>query len=150
MADEETTRHPALKALERFLGVWNTTGEIEANGDEPAGVLTATDRYEWLPGKHFMLHTVDARMNGEPHRSIEIIGYDAERNSCVARSYDDGGATDEFLCALEGRSWRIVGETMRFSGAFAADDRTMSGAWELQDAEGEWARWMEITLTRAD
>lgn len=150
MAKDDTSRNPALKALERFVGTWNTTGEIRADDEQEAGVLVATDRYEWLPGKHFMLHTVDARMDGEVHRSIEIIGYDPARKSCVARSNDDSGASDEFLCTMDGRSWRISGETMRFAGAFAADDETMSGTWEQRGPDGDWASWMDITLTRAD
>lgn len=139
---------PAIQALERFVGVWNTTGRIAAIDDKPGGELIATDTYEWLPGRHYLLHWVDARLNGQPSRSLEVVGFDADRGGCVSRSYDDQGQTGDYTCALTGDAWTITGDTLRFSGRFAPDGTSMSGTWQMKD-RGDWRDWMDITLTRA-
>ena len=74
-----------------FIGTWNTTGEVLETALNPAGAFSATDTYQWLPGKHFIQHHVDARFDGKPSRSMEVIGFDAARQQHFARSYDDQG-----------------------------------------------------------
>ena len=44
-----------------FIGVWNTHGQVLETDDTPAGTSWATDIYRWLPGRHFIVHDVDAR-----------------------------------------------------------------------------------------
>lgn len=143
------TRRAEVEALEKFVGVWNTTGTLLATKDAPALKLVATDTYEWLPGGYFLLHRVDARIGEQVSRSIEIVGWDAERGTLMSRSYDDQGASDEFVCVLDGRRWMIVGESMRFDGAFSEGERRLSGTWELRGPDGQWSPWMDIELNRA-
>ncbi len=69
-----TLTNPPVRALDPFVGVWNTQGEIRSDKDAEEQRLVATDIYEWLPGKHFLLHRVDARLADQIVRSIEIIG----------------------------------------------------------------------------
>src|SRR5687768_5497853 len=109
-----------MSRFELFIGVWNTTGEVLATEVNPAGTLVATDTYRWLPGRHFIVHDVDARFDGEPIRSMEVIGYDGARRHHLARSYDDRGTSDLFVVALSGRRWTISGEKVRFTGSFNA------------------------------
>src|SRR5262245_53151221 len=99
-----------MSRFELFIGVWNTTGEVLATAVNPAGTLVATDTYRWLPSKQFILHDADARFDGKPARSTEIIGYDAAAGHHFARSYDDRGASDLFVVALRGRRWTISGD----------------------------------------
>ena len=142
-------RKPAHKRLEILIGTWNTTGEIKATDDSPAMTLLATDTYEWLPGGFFMLHSADARMGGNPSRSIEIIGYDAASGDYVTRSYDDQGGSDAFTASLKGRGWSIDGEAARFRGSFNAAGSELKGKWERRSKSGDWLPWMKIKLTKS-
>jgi hypothetical protein len=141
----------ALKAreLDIFVGIWNTTGRIHGDQDSGDQLLVATDTYEWLPGKCFLLHRVDARLGDQISRSIEIIGWDAEANQIVSTSYGDDGSTSRFRCLLDGNSWQIDGDTMRFRGGFDDRQTQLLGNWELANEHG-WLPWMEISLTKAD
>ena len=132
-----------------FIGVWNTRGKVLETEAAPAGALTATDTYRWLPGGHFILHDVDARFGDEPTRSMEVVGYDAARRMHVARSYDDKGSSDEFVVRLRGRRWTITGDTVRFDGRFSAAGDTLTGLWELKGRRRGWQPWIELELVRA-
>jgi hypothetical protein len=132
-----------------FIGTWNTTGEVLATAANPAGVLVATDTYRWLPGRHFIVHEVDARFDGRPTRSMEIIGFDGLKGRCFSTSYDDQGATEDFAVALEGRRWTIRGRSVRFDGQFDAAKTRLSGLWELKVPRKGWQPWIRLRLDRA-
>lgn len=142
-------RRAEHEALQIFVGVWNTEGEIVGGPSGAAGKMTATDIYEWLPGGFFLVHRVDARMAGEPGRSLEIIGYDPGAQGYVSRSYDDQGVVLDFACSLEGKRWRITGATMRFDGEFSAGGTVLRGEWQQRGEDGSWTSWMRIRLTKA-
>ena len=142
------TKHQKLRALSIFVGTWNTEGEIAATPDRAASKLLATDIYEWLPGGQFLMHRVDARMGDAVSRSIEIYAYDSDKNAFRSRSYDDRGMSEEFDADLAGRKWTITGANLRFSGQFSEDTNALTGRWERR-AGNEWARLMDIRLTRA-
>jgi len=131
-----------------FIGTWNTTGEVLETAANPAGQLVATDTYRWLPGGHFIVHDVDARFDGRPTRSMEVMGYDAARRQHFARSFDDQGQTEEFVVELGGRRWCIRGKTVRFDGEFNLRKSRLTGLWELKGRKS-WQPWIRLTLVRA-
>lgn len=137
-----------LNRFAPFIGVWNTTGDVFATDQSPATTLSATDTYRWLPGRHFVIHDVDARFGVEATRSMEVIGYDKTLKRYISRSYDDRGGSEEFALTLNGRRWRILGETVRFDGRFNATRDALSGLWEIKATSG-WRPWIKITLSRA-
>jgi hypothetical protein len=138
-----------MSRLEFLVGTWNTTGAVLETDANPAGTLVATDTYRWLPGKHFIVHDVDARFDGTPTRSMEVIGFDASTKQFVARSYDDQGSTEEFAVVLERRRWSITGKTVRFNGSFDSRKSRLTGLWELRVAKGRWQPWIRLELVRA-
>ena len=138
-----------MSRLGVFIGTWNTTGEVLPTEDAPASTLSATDTYRWLPGKHFIVHDVDARFSGSPVRSMEIIGFDAAGKRHFARSYDDQGTTELFEVTLKGRRWTITGASVRFKGAFNADHSELTGLWELKGRKAGWQPWIQLRLIRA-
>jgi hypothetical protein len=139
----------AMKSLGPFVGIWNTKGKIRGSDKAEDQILIATDIYEWLPGKCFLLHRVDARMGEDITRSTEIVGWDADEGKLFSTSYDAQGTTSRFSCALEGHDWKIDGPGIRFRGAFDRDWNILTGTWEME-ADGLWSPWMDISLTRAD
>lgn len=140
--------HPIAR-LDVFIGTWNTTGEVLATDASPAGTLVATDTYRWLPGRHFIVHEVDARFDGQPARSMEVMGFDAAKQQFFSRSYDDQGATETFVLALEGRRWAIQGRSVRFDGAFDARKTRLTGLWERKVGRARWQPWIRLELVRA-
>ena len=138
-----------MSKLEVFIGTWNTTGEVLETGANPAGNLVATDTYRWLPGRHFIVHDVDARFDGSPTRSMEVMGFDTSKKQFFARSYDDQGSTEAFVVALDGRRWTIKGKTARFSGSFDSQKNRLTGLWELKVATAGWQPWIKLELVRA-
>ena len=139
----------AVRILEVFVGVWNTRGRIEPTQDTAEQLLVATDTYEWLPGKGFLLHRVDARLGDEVNRSIEVIGWNDAAGELFSTSYDDKGSTASFRCELAGYGWLIDGVGSRFRGGFDDDYKRLKGTWEM-GANRNWQPWMEIELTKAD
>ena len=138
-----------MSRFDIFIGTWNTSGEVLATENAPAAVLSATDTYRWLPGKHFIAHEADARFDNKPSRSMEVIGYDLAAKKYLARSYDDQGASEVFVVALNGKSWSIAGESVRFNGKFDAKGNTLTGLWELKGKKAGWQPWIKLKLVRA-
>ena len=139
----------SMSRFEIFIGLWNTRGDVLATDAGPAGQLSATDAYEWLPGKHFILHRVDARFDAEVSRSVEIIGVDQKTKKSAAWSFDDRGAAEMFALELRGRRWRIVGQRVRFDGRFSTDDSRLRGLWEIKGPRSGWQPWINLLLERA-
>ena len=138
-----------MSRFEIFIGVWNTTGEVLETSASPAGTLAATDTYRWMPGRHFIVHDVDARFDRRPTRSMEVMGYDLESGKYFARSFDDQGVTEVFDIALTSRRWLIAGKTVRFRGTFNAERNRLGGQWELKGKRGTWQTWIKLELVRA-
>jgi hypothetical protein len=137
-----------MSKFEVFIGTWNTTGEVLETESGPTGSLSATDTYRWLPGKHFIVHDVDARFGSQPTRSMEVMGFDAPKQRHFATSFDDQGATETFVVALNGRRWSIRGKTVRFNGSFDAQKNRLRGLWELKGKKAGWQPWIELELVR--
>ena len=140
--------HNRMARFELFIGVWNTTGDVLATEVNGAGTLVATDTYRWLPGKHFLVHDVDARFDGTPARSMEIVGYDRAMRHHFATSYDDAGTSEAFIVELSGRRWTIRGETARFTGSFDAPMNRLSGQWQRKTRRARWEPWIELELVQ--
>ena len=132
-----------------FIGTWNTTGDVLETEDAPASKLIATDTYRWLTGKHFIVHDADARFGANATRSMEVIGYDPVAQEHFSQSYDDQGTTERFEVALNGKSWRIVGKSVRFDGKFDARSNRLIGLWELKGERVGWQPWIKLRLDRA-
>lgn len=138
-----------MARFEIFIGIWNTTGEVRGTASSPAGVLQATDTYWWLPGKRFIVHDVDARFDGRPTRSMEVIGCDARKRHFFANSYDDTGVATSFILSLDRRRLRIRGESVRFEGGFDKRGNRLSGLWKQKVRNGRWQPWIDLELVRA-
>lgn len=80
---------------------------------------------------------------------MEVMGFDASKKQYFARSYDDQGASDVFVLALNGRRFSITGKTARFSGNFDARKNRLGGLWELKGGKANWQPWIKIELIRA-
>ena len=133
---------PAHRRLDVLLGTWRTTGELWPTSDADPVPFTAEDRYEWLPGGHFLLHHVDAHM---PERGQALEVFRVEGDGYVAESYDSTGGHTVSRVDLDGSTLRISAATERFTGEIAGD--RVDGVWELREND-VWRRWMSVSLVR--
>jgi hypothetical protein len=141
---------PALKQLDAFVGRWNTTGDIKASPYGPAGKLIGTDTYEWLTGGFFLVHYVDVRMGDQKNESIEMIGYDAARQTYPMHSFDSQGNHIVMQAGVVGNTWTFTGESMRFTGEISEDGKSISGKWEYLRDNSRWQHWLEVKLTKVE
>ncbi|GAA2631558.1 hypothetical protein SMC26_21955 [Actinomadura fulvescens] len=118
---------PEVKALDRLVGTWNVTGGAEGKV-----------RYEWMPGRFFLVQHVELTQFGEPVTGMEIIGNlrpfgEPTGTDVVSRYYDSAGNTFDYVYELEGDKLTIwagaKGSPAYFEGTFNADDTTLTGEW---------------------
>jgi hypothetical protein len=96
------------KALEHFLGSWETTNKVWMEG--PAGPATeskGTVESRWLVEGRWLIEEVNGEMMGQPFRGIAVTGYDNVKKKYV------GIWIDNMSTAM-----------MRFEGNFFDEGRT--------------------------
>lgn len=136
------------EALSLFVGTWKTTGATRATADSPSQQIDSTDRYEWLEGRYFLIHHVDAR-TPRASKALEIIGQRAASGGYPVTGFDSEGRTFSSAYALDGRAFHISASTERFAGAFSEDGMTLSGTWERSEDGRTWQPWKDIKLTKS-
>jgi predicted enzyme related to lactoylglutathione lyase len=148
VAGERPTRDAA--DLDVLIGRWRTSGSTVEGAAGPAAEIEAIDTYEWLPGRHALLHCVDARVGDQKVEGAEIIGYDPARRAYRSQYFgSDGPATYVATLSQEdgGFVWRMQSANTRFAGTFGPAGETIAGHWERLGEDG-WLRWMDIVLTK--
>jgi hypothetical protein len=150
VSQQTSTPDPALKHLDAFVGKWKTEGQIKESPFGPSGKLVGTDTYEWLAGGFFLIHRVDVCMGDQKNESIEMIGYDASSNTYPMHSFDSQGNSIAMQARIKGDTWTFTGESMRFTGTFGKDRKSISGKWESLGDDSKWHHWMDVKLTKAE
>lgn len=144
MTDDGNAR---LHRLDILVGTWDTTITLLAADGSPGAVSTAVDRYDWMANGHFLLHDVDAIIEGQHILSMEVIALADTGTGYATRSYDADGSINDFSAERDGNDWRITGRDQRFAGAFSADGKTLAGRWEQRHGT-EWRPLMTVTLVK--
>ncbi|MFE5858160.1 hypothetical protein ACFQ61_33705 [Streptomyces sp. NPDC056500] len=123
-----------LKALDRLVGAWAVTGGAEG-----------TVRYEWMPGRFFLMQHVKLTQFGEPVTGLELIGNlrpfgEPAGAEVVSRYYDSNGNTFDYVYELIGDKliiWAgVKGSPAYYEGVFSADGLTATGDWVYPDGGG--------------
>jgi len=137
--------------LQVLIGRWVTEGWTRPTPEAPSARIDAVDTYEWLPGQFALLHRVDAKVGDEGVEGAEIIGYDPAQRTYVTQYFGSDGPT-AYRASLSDENgsliWRMRSETTRFTGTFSDDGNSITGHWELLDADSAWQPWMDITLRK--
>lgn len=125
--DETPAPGEAVAALDRLVGEWTVTGGAE-------GVI----RYEWMPGRFFLLQHVELAQFGQSVTGIEVIGNlhpfgEPVGADVVSRFYDSMGNTLDYVYELDGDTLTIWAGTKDspayFRGNFSDGDRVLDGEW---------------------
>ncbi len=146
-ADADVPGRPeALDHLEVFIGRWITEGTM--HGGEGVAIH-ASDVYEWLPGRRFILHSAYGLIGTTGVGGVEIIGYDAASGHFFTRFFDSfGNASEHELSVSEDGSWLWQGETTRCRARFSVDGSVQTAAHERLEGD-TWLPSMAVTLTKA-
>lgn len=107
--NEQPKPNPDLKHLDRLIGTWKQSGELDGE-----------IRYEWGEGGFFLIQHVDFIHDGNPIKGMELI------------SFLDGMTLD-YVYEMEGDTLTIwggeKGSPANYKGTFSKDGNTLSGAW---------------------
>ena len=126
--NEQPKPNPDLKGLERLIGTWKQSGELD-------GEIT----YEWAEGGFFLIQRVDMMQYGNKIKGIEIIGHEslfgAEPSEHIkSRFYSFlDGMTLDYVYEMEGDTLTIwggeKGSPAYYKGTFSPDGNTLTGSW---------------------
>lgn len=141
-------REAAHSQLDKFVGKWQTTGQVLPTATSAGIEIKGTDTYEWLSGGFFLLHQVDVMIGKERVQTLEIIGFDKDANHYTMQSFDNKGNTGFMTATHADDLWIFKGESMLFKGKFSEDDTMISGVWDQLNQEKVWAPYMHIQLSK--
>ena len=128
--------------LDHLVGSWTVTGEAQG-----------TVRYEWLPGRFFLLQHVELSQYGQHTTGLEVIGHlcpfgEPPSEEIHSRFYDSAGNTLDYVYELVGNTLTIwagaKGSPAFYRGEFSDDDQTISGDWVYPGGGG-----YSSTMTRS-
>jgi len=131
---QNTQPSAELTSLDRLVGTWTVTGGAEG-----------TVRYEWMPGRFFLLQHVELSQFGQPVIGLEVIGNlrpfgEPAGADVVSRFYDVAGNTFDYVYELTGDKLTIwagaKGSPAYYEGTFNADDTTVTGEWTYPGGGG--------------
>lgn len=126
--NEQPKPNPDLKSLDRLIGTWKQSGEVD-------GEIT----YEWAEGGFFLIQHVDMIQYGNPIKGVEIIGHELPFGSepsedVKSRFYSFlDGMTLDYVYEMEGDNLTIwggeKGSPAYYKGTFSEDGNTLKGGW---------------------
>ena len=98
------------KRLEVFVGSWTTVGTAQASPLGPAGRLSTTESFEWLPGGFFVVHRWEGQLGSADVSGLEILGFDARNKVFTSRFFDQAGLTGTLRANPQGNAWTWAGD----------------------------------------
>jgi Protein of unknown function (DUF1579) len=139
-----------LDALEIFIGRWITVGSTVAAAEAPSQQIAASDVYEWMPGRSFVLHTAYGRIGDLGVGGTEIIGYDRERGCFHTHFFDSGGNIIQEVLSCDDGVWTWQGETLRARSVFSADGGVQNCQHQASPDGERWNDTMTVVLRKVE
>ncbi len=122
--EEAREPSPALKRLDRLVGTWELSGDVE-------GTVT----YEWMEGGFFLIQHIDL---GPEAKGMEVIGHERPLGGqpsadIKSRFFFDTGYTVFYTYELKGDTLTIWfgdrGSPAYYRGTLSEDGNVLTGAW---------------------
>ena len=110
----------------------------------------ASDVYEWMPGRFFVLHTAYGRIGDIDAGGTEIIGFDPASETYRIHFFDSQGNTTHHQLSAGDGAWIWHGERTRCTSIVSADSKVMAAHHERSDDGEHWVPSMEVTLTKVE
>jgi hypothetical protein len=147
---EAAKPNPALNPLSVLVGTWNTVGTHPL---VPGATFHGRTTFAWLEGGAFLIMHSQIDEPGIPS-GIAIFGTDDTTGECSMLYFDERGVSRRYEVTLRGGVWtwwrNAPGFSQRFTGAIAADGRTIVGRGEMSRDGASWEPDLQLTYTRAD
>jgi hypothetical protein len=149
LGDEVVHRRlPEHDLMESLIGKWMTVGQTISSDGEPALDIHASDIYEWVAGRFFVVHTAYGRIGEVGVGGVELIGYDPENQRFRTYFFDSqGNFTNQDLTFADG-TWTWSGTHARATGVLSDDGQTMPTLHEWSDDGVNWQPSMDVTLRK--
>ena len=148
--NEAAKPNPALEPLSVLIGTWRTIGTHPL---VPGTTFHGRTSFSWIEGGAFLI--MHSRID-EPEipSGIAVFGTDDTTGECSMLYFDERGVSRRYEVSLEDDVWKwwrnAPGFSQRFTGAIAADGRTIVGRGELSRDGARWEPDLQLTYTRAD
>jgi hypothetical protein len=152
---EVTRSGDPLEALEPFVGEWSMVAAFQGMPPVDAG---ARSRFEWLPGKRFLILRWEVPIPEAPD-GIAIIGADPAREGNYLQHYFDArGVARVYKMSFADGIWKLWREepdfspldfAQRYTGTFSGDGTTIAGAWEIRHGGAAWEHDFDLTYSKA-
>jgi hypothetical protein len=152
---------PELGRLEPLLGTWRSQDHTLDSVIGPGVPVASTESFHWLDGGYFLVSSYETVFGDEPAQTgVNYWGYDSEAKRFRIIFFSNNGPFTEEGNRYQGE---VAGRTLTFEGParfqYELDDEgriklnsdgTLSVAWWLRDANGEWKPWMNNTFTKIE
>jgi hypothetical protein len=143
--------------LNVFVGTWSTEGRQCEGPVGPAAKIWAVETYQWLRGEFFLVHRFEGRVGHGEAECIEIIGYDAQRQSYPTHSFYNNGIANEWQWHERDGTWTLTGKwqmqgrsvKVRCTTAFSDGGRTMRSKWEQSSDGSSWDTFWDVKASKA-
>jgi hypothetical protein len=147
--------NPAIERLAVFVSEWSMAAEFK---DVAPADLGARVVFEWMPGKRFLIERWEFPVPDAPD-GIAIIGADPESEGNFLQHYfDSRGVARVYNMSFSDGIWRLWRDSpdfspldfsQRYTGTFADEGKTISGAWEICHDGTTWEHDFTLTYTKA-
>jgi hypothetical protein len=152
MAEATSNGDASLDALEVLVGEWSMT---TSSTPDPSNSPRARTRFEWLPGKRFLVQRWEVEHPDAPD-GIAIIGVDIAGTGFVQHYFDSRGVARVYEMSFADNVWTLERRasasapdfSQRFTGTFSDDHNTILGRWEISRDGADWQLDFDLTYTR--
>jgi hypothetical protein len=125
-----------------------TVGHTIPTDGEPRLDIHASDVYEWVAGRFFVVHTAYGRVGDVDVGGIELIGYDPETKIFRTHFFDSQGNISSQDLTFEAGTWTWSGTHARATGVLSDDGQAMPTLHEWSEDGANWRPSMDVTLRK--
>jgi hypothetical protein len=146
-------RSEALARLDVLVGDWDVHATFPSADTEPPPVRS---RFEWALDRQFLLQWTEVPVPEAPS-SLAVVGVDPGTGGYTQHYFDSRGVARLYAMSLDAGVWTLTRESpdftpldfaQRFTGTFADDGNTITGAWELSRGGAGWEHDFAMTYRR--
>jgi hypothetical protein len=146
---------PELHRLEPLVGTWEERAEDRTQDSVlgPGVPVASTESFYWLDGGYFLVQTYETIFGDDPAQNgVNYWYYDSEAERFRIIFFSNNGPFTEEGNRYQGE---VIGHTLTLEGParfqYELDDEgrikvnadgTISVAWWVRDANGQWGPWM--------
>ncbi|GEP52257.1 hypothetical protein FNO01nite_29290 [Flavobacterium noncentrifugens] len=134
----ETLPQEEMKLLSMLAGQWELCGADSADSGSDRCRINGTERYDWVPGGHFLSGDWNMLFGAETSKGVCIMGYHAVKKHLYLTNFDDAGYVRHYKVKVCGNDWQITGNRERINIHFASDNQSYTERREISTDNETW------------